>query len=68
MEPPANPAATVSPPSSLPQDHIRSEHVWQNLSPAQQQLVFRTIVRVCRSLVTPPTPQAGDREVGHEPT
>lgn len=65
MEPPANPAVTVPPVPWLPQDQIRSEQVWQVLSPAQQQLVFRTIVRVCRSLVT--QPPARDEEAGHDP-
>lgn len=40
--------------------------VWGLLTLEQQQMVFRTIVIVCRSMVRPPTGSANDGEVGNE--
>jgi hypothetical protein len=65
MELPTNPTLTATPTPSPSQ--IRSEQVWQALSPTQQQLVFRTLVHVCRSLVTVPPSPARDGEEHHEP-
>ena len=48
------------------QDRSRPEQVWSRLSPAEQQIVLRTVVLVCRSLVNRGEDRTTEREVGDE--
>jgi hypothetical protein len=50
--------ARTSPVLTTPTGPIASAQVWPLLSPTQQQILFATLVRACRSLlpVAPPAP------------
>jgi hypothetical protein len=49
---------TTSPLPTIPPSPIAAAQVWPVLSPTQQQILFATLVRACRSLLPPslPTP------------
>ena len=63
---PSLPART-SPVLTTPIGPIASAQVWPLLSPTQQQILFATLVRACRSLLpaAPPVP-AQPEEQNHE--
>ena len=48
------------------QESIPPEQVWDLLVPAQQQVLFRTLVLVCHGLLPPPNNGAGQSEVNHD--
>ena len=54
---------SVSPAIILP---IQPDKVWMSLHLEQQQLVFRTLVTMCRSLLHPVAQTTGRREESNE--
>jgi hypothetical protein len=49
--PPLPQPARTSPLLAIPPGPIVSAQVWSLLNPAQQQILFATLVRACRSLL-----------------
>jgi hypothetical protein len=56
MNHPTSLVIKMGPPDhNLPPSPIQPHQVWGSLAPAHQQLLFRTIVTICRTLLSAPS-------------
>ena len=66
MKPATQPSGSAMTEANDSQSPLPPKSVWAEMTPTQQQIVFQTLVLICRDLIQSVT-QSSPREVSDEP-